>query len=483
MSGFRLALVIPPRGAYGFRDTGMKESLPHIGIAYLASNTGLPDENVRVFDCPAEKISFKGLVSRLREFQPDIVGFTGLTYQVDDAHTAARGIKQAFPGVTTIIGGYHVSAIPEETLNRYPEFDLAVYGEGEHTIKELLEALDGGAEAEQLSAIDGLGFRHRGVARVNQPREFEDRLDLFEFPGYDKMPMERYIGFYSLFMIPRRTVALSTGRGCPYKCIFCFKATGPKYRKRSMDSVMEEVRKDISHFGVRDIVITDESFMTHRARVHEFCNTILEEDLNRKMNWICQSRVDHAEIETIKLMKRAGCRVISFGVETGSPEILKNIHKGITREKVVEAVRMTREAGILTDTNFIIGHPGDTRETIEETIRFSKELDADMVSFAIMVPFPGTEIERMAHQGEGGLRVLTKDYSQFGKQVGGSLELEEIPRRELERYHRKAYTTFYLRPSKILHLLKGVDLRMLLFMGGHYIASLFRPAKRKPGRA
>jgi len=176
-------------------------------------------------------------------------------------------------------------------------------------------------------------------------------------------------------------------------------------------------------------------------------------------------------------MKRAGCRVISYGVESGSPEMLKRIKKGITLERVGNAIRWTREAGILTDTNYIIGHPWDTRETINDTIYFAVKSNAHMASFAILVPFPGTEIARMALKGEGGRKLLSTDYSTYGKQVGGAMELDDIPRQDLERFHRKAYMKFYLRPSRILNFMRVVDLRMMILIACHTLMSKLRKSK------
>lgn len=400
-----------------------------------------------------------------------------MTLQIVDAHAAACSVKSALPEAVTVVGGYYVSAAPLETLQRFHGFDAAVHGEGEQTIRDRLSGLSCGSALSDLAGIKGLGVRIDGEPVPGPEREFIVDLDSLRFPAFELMPMERYAGFYTFFFASRRTAPLSTGRGCPYKCIFCFKATGEKYRTRSITSVMDEMKRDAADFGVSEFVITDESFLTHRNRVVEFCDALQSAGLKQKPTWVCQGRVDQADPDTLRLMKRAGCRVISYGVESGSPEMLKRIKKGITLERVGNAIRWTREAGILTDTNYIIGHPWDTRETINDTIYFAVKSNAHMASFAILVPFPGTEIARMALQGEGGLKLLSTDYSTYGKQVGGAMELDDIPRQDLERFHRKAYMKFYLRPSRILSFMRVVDLRMMVLIACHTLMSKLRKSK------
>ncbi|MEW5945293.1 MAG: radical SAM protein [bacterium] len=453
----------------------MKESLPHIGVAYLAANVNPGRVEVRVYDCPALGMPLRALVSALREFEPDVAGFTAMTSQIAAADAAACAVKTALPDALTVVGGYHSSAVPGETLERYGGFDAAVYGEGEVTVDELLCAVGDGVTAGGLDSVKGVCRRSNGGTRLAPPREFVEDLDSLRFPAYELMPMDRYGGFYTLFALRRKPAVISLGRGCPYGCIFCFKVTGSRHRTRSIGSVMEEAGRDIREFGVRDLVIADESFLLNHGRVMEFCEAMMREGFHRKVGWVCQARVDHAEPDVLKLMRKAGCRVVAYGIESGNQEILRGIRKGITLAQAVDAVRWTKEAGILADTNFIIGHPGDTHETIRETIEFAVKLDAHMASFATLVPFPGTEVARMAAKGEGGLRVLSGDHVRFCKQAGGVMELEGIALAELEKYHRIAYLRFFMRPSKIGHLFRVVDFRSLLLMGLRAMTALFQP--------
>ncbi len=483
MNKSRLALVIPPAVSAVHKDVAMKESLPHIGIAYLAGNLDRSRHDVRVFDCPATGTSLKKLISELRSYDPTVVGFTSFTQQIVDTHYSAEAARAALPGAVILIGGYHAAAVPGETAERFPAFDVVVRGEGEHTLNELMNTVADGGYPDALSEIAGLCYMHGDTPYKTPERPFIEELDSLKFPAYDLMPMELYSGFYSFFTLRRRTVPLSTGRGCPYHCIFCYKATGDRYRVRKIASVMEEVRRDIRDFNVQDIVITDESFLQYKDRIVEFCETILTEGIQKKVKWICQARVNHADPDVLKLMKRAGCRVICYGIESGDREILKRIKKGITFEQAHNAINWAKQAGILTDTNFIIGHPGDTRETIKRTIDFSKILNADLASFAILVPFPGTRVAEMARRGEGGLKLISDDYSQFGKQVGGAMTLDTIERSELERLHRSAYMKFYLRPSRILKLFIVADIRMLFIMALHTLLTklgLSDPRRKPP---
>jgi anaerobic magnesium-protoporphyrin IX monomethyl ester cyclase len=198
--------------------------------------------------------------------------------------------------------------------------------------------------------------------------------------------------------------------------------------------------------------VTDETFTLDRRRAVEFCEALLRRGLQRRMRWFCETRVDAVDQELLSLLRRAGCYSLFYGVESGNQETLDRSLKRVDKEEALTAVRWAREAGIFTHTNFIFGNPFETRETIHETIRFALEVDSDAAGFSIMVPYPGTEIRRMAREGYGGLRLLSDDFTRYGKVVGGALELADIPRKELERLQLFAYARFYLRPRKIGNL-------------------------------
>lgn len=475
----RVMVVIPPTRLHRNRDIGFKELLPHIGVAYVSAAFESAGAQVRVVDSVAERMDLEAVMSRFREFRPDVLGLTASTYQVHEAAGVAQAARRAAPGVRILLGGYHVSALPQRTLEEFPVYDAAMYGEAEATAIEFVDRWKQGAPRDDLP---GTAVRNAdGTVTVNPPRPAPADLDALPFPAFHLMPVDRYRGFYSMRASHERPLTMCTARGCPFHCIFCFKSTGSKYRMRSVDNVMQELERNEARFHPTQIVFTDEIFTFDKERTLDLCERIIRAGLHERIHWICQDRVDLADFDTLKLMKRAGCTTVSYGIESGSQDIISSIRKNFKLEQAREAIRITKQAGIWADTNFIIGHPGETPDTVRQTIDFCISLDPDSTSFAILCPFPGTEVARMAAAGEGGLRLLSEDWTTYGKQVGEALELENLPRPVLERYHRLAYMRFYLRRGKWLNLFRVVNMRAVPIYAWHSAAVLVKSlfARRK----
>ncbi|MFN7951459.1 MAG: radical SAM protein [bacterium] len=451
----RVMLLEPPLKLHGQRDVGFKEVLPHIGIGYVAAVLRNAGHDVRVVDAPAEQLTLEDVCARFEDFRPQFVGFSATTYQIHEVEDTARAFRGIDPTVRIAVGGSHASAVPKETLEAFPVLDYAVFGEGEETAAELLERI---ADGESPDGIEGMAHRKGDEVVVEGPRPRIRNLDALPYPAFDLFPVHRYRGFYTLFSRRFRPLTLCTTRGCPYQCNFCYKSTGDWFYTRSPESVLGEVMRDIEELGATQLVFTDEVFTMKRSHVERILTALVEARIAERAPWICQTRVDRVDPELLTLMKRAGCAVISYGIEAGNQDVLNRIAKGITLEKARLAIDWTRSAGISPDTNFIIGNAYETPATIRQTIDFAVKLDPDTASFAILSPFPGTEVADMAERGEGGLKLLSRDWRHYGKQIGSALELESVPRAELERFHRMAYRRFYLRWRKLWHVLRVVNL-------------------------
>jgi radical SAM superfamily enzyme YgiQ (UPF0313 family) len=215
------------------------------------------------------------------------------------------------------------------------------------------------------------------------------------------------------------------------------------------------------------LFVTDETFTLDRRRTVAFCEGLLKRGLERRVAWSCETRVDAVDQELIALLRRSGCFSLFYGVESGDQGTLDLSKKRIVLDEALAAVRWAREAGIFTHTNFIFGNPFETRETILKTIRFALDVDSDAAGFSIMVPYPGTEVLRMAREGYGGLRLRSEDPKLYGKVIGGALELEDLPRHQLERLQFYAYARFYLRPRKIVNLPRVGHLSAIPVALGH----------------
>jgi radical SAM superfamily enzyme YgiQ (UPF0313 family) len=457
----RLALVAPSILRDGPRGAG-RGSIPHLGLAYVAGNVQRSATDLLAVDCAAERMTEADLLERLRAFRPDVVAFTAYTQSVKMVSRVATRLKADRPEIRVIVGGTHATAVPVETLDAYPSLDAAVVAEGERTFADLLEAYHRGGPDADVTAIPGVCGRREGRVVLAPPRPEIEELDAIGFPAWDLVDLDRYSGVYHVTDRARRAVPLATGRGCAFRCSFCFRGTGTTQRLRSIPNVLEELRHDVNVLGIREFVILNESFLADRNHVLEFCDALLREGLDRRVRWSCQSRVDQVTPEVAVALRRAGCRVVSLGIESGDAGMLDRMHKQTTLEQGIQAVRVAREAGLLTDTNFILGLPGETPESLARTIEHSLKVNADMAGFARLAPFPGTEVLRMARRGLGGLRLLSEDPDDFDKHTGAALELIRVPRAELDRFQRIAYWRFYRRPSRWLSALRMVRPLVLL---------------------
>lgn len=470
-------LINPPCIYHSERDIGFNEFLPHTGLAYIAGYLKYKGIRLGVIDSVAENLSFRDTRNRIPKIEgyPSLVGITASTYQIEEADHMARILKSINKDTAVVVGGFHASAIPLQTLEEFPSFDFAIFGEGEHTMFELHLALK---DNRSLKNIKGLAFRKGGHILMNSPRPPIEDLDSQPMPAFEHFPLDRYRAFYT-FRRRLRALTISTSRGCPYNCYFCFKTMGGVIRTRTPESVLREIERDIGIHKARQLTFTDEIFTAFPERVHSICRDIIQRGYHRQMEWICESRVDHVDYNTLELMGKANCAVISFGVESGNQEILNKCFKGIRLEQATDAVSWARKAGLRTHTSFIIGHPTETLRTIKDTMQFSIRINPDYCSYAILTPLPGTRAARMAQNGEGGLKLLSREWSKYGKQIGAALELKDLPRSVLERLQREAYRRFYLRKGKLRNVLDVVNIKAMPIYLVHSLKTLI---KEKIGR-
>ena len=446
----KIFLCVPPPGENVNWRISHSPAFPHLGVGYIAAGLKRAGFTVRVCDAPAEKVTFSKLEAMIRGFSPDIVGVTSFTSQIYEAGRVAEIAKKVDPRILTVAGGAHVSAAPERTLREFAAFDAAVIGEGEEAVVNI--ARFAGAD----NSIPGIAYRRGGEIIVTGSRQPVEDLDTIAFPAHELFSLESYRSLNSLFG-RKRTLPVLSSRGCSYKCRFCFSLLGKNVRFRSVGNVADEIERDISLFGANVIFFQDETFTIDRKRAIRLCEEFLKRELNKKVEWVCETRVDAVDGELLALMRKAGCTLINYGIESGSQDILDAIRKDITLEQAEAAVARTKENKIRVYTNFLIGHPFETRRSIGRTIRFALKLKADFASFSILTPFPGTEISDMAAEGTGGLRLLSLDWREYGTQFGRALELDTISRQELEDFQKSAYFSFYSR--HLFNVCKIIDFR------------------------
>lgn len=388
----KIALIAPP---YPLEEAPS----PPLGICYVAAACEKAGAEVRIFDYIVRKYSPEKLEKDIRDFEPDVLGTTAVTMNYRKAAEILWTAKQIKPSMITLFGGPHVSFDTENTLTDYPETDIVVIGEAEQTLSELIPVLP---ERDQWKNIRGIAFRENDAVIRTEARPLMDNLDDLPLPSRHLLPMSRYqaLGF---------PVSIITSRGCPNKCIFCLgrKMVGYKVRHRSTRNVVDEVENILS-YGIDIINIADDLFTASKARVREFCNEVKTRGL--RFQWSAFARVNTVDLATLNLMKEAGCRAVSFGIESGNTDMLVRVRKGITLDQAREAAKTCKQAGIIAHASFIAGLPGESLESLQDSDRFSKELDI-LYAYHFLAPFPGTTVRE--HAGDYDIEILSDNWDLY----------------------------------------------------------------------
>jgi anaerobic magnesium-protoporphyrin IX monomethyl ester cyclase len=401
---------------------------PHLGLAYIAAYLKNRGIEVQVIDAKLEGLGMEHVERKLVHARPDVVGITAMTHEIPQAGEVAAVAKKHIADVLTVIGGVHATALPQRTISEFPSFDVAVFGEGEITLHELIQSVSGG---KSYDGIKGIAYRTPDGVRQNEPRALIANLDELPHPAWELFP-------------PAEDYPIMTSRGCPFHCNFCMRVMGNKLRRRSARNVFAELKNIIDTYHTRNIHFLDETLTIDRERLNELLDMMLAEGLHTEIIWDAQSRSDVAEYPLFKKMRDAGCTWLGFGVESGNEKILKASGKAITLDQAEKAVKIAKKAGIKTDGYFILGHPYETKQTAMDTINFATKLNPTRITIGIMTPYPGTEIFEMATKGEGGYKLISSDWSDYNKNIGNSLEMTTLSRKDLERLQMLGYTRFYL---------------------------------------
>lgn len=377
-----------------------------VTLPYVASALRAEGHEVEVLDLLLARTTPDKIERRMARLRPQVVGITSVTLNHHIAEDIARTVRAVDPEVPIVMGGPHVSfEIDGSFRSLAGALDYVAIGEGEHTMVELLRALEGRMD---LRDVRGLAARdpHSGKAVRNAPRPLEDDLDTLPDPARDLMPLSRYLAFDS-------HASVVTSRGCPYECIFCSAPawTGRRVRYRNPSLCVDEIER-LAALGFTEITIEDDLFTLYRKHFLAVCGELIERKTG--IRWNAFSRVDTITPEIVATMAEAGCQAICFGVESGNQEVLDLVKKSSNLAKVKEAMRMTQAVGISALASFIIGLPGETAETLRKTVEFANSLRDEFGSlygFHILAPFPGTEVRSRA--ADYGLEILTSDWRSY----------------------------------------------------------------------
>ncbi len=377
----RVLLINPPNP---LKNNRIWEHVP-LGLLYLAAVLNNEGITCKILDLNEDISMFKLIPFVIRMFKPDIVGVTctSMTYLL--ALAIATIIKGSSSKTTIIMGGPHVSFLCGDILSQHNVIDFVVMGEGEYTFIELIKNLT--IKNSSFSAIKGIAYRQSNRVFINNNRAPIDNLDLLPFPDPFKFLYYPPSNFFTSFRI-------LTKRGCPYKCIYCSSSSfwGDKMRFRTSQNVLSEIEYYIDNYDAKEIIFNDDVFTVPLKWIQNFCELLIKRDI--RVLWGCDTRIDCVDHELLKNMFKSGCRTILYGIESINPRVLKNIGKNLPPlNKIEETIKMTKDVGIEPVLSFIIGLPGETKDSIKETVEWVKSLNLlKSTEFLFLNPFPGTPL-------------------------------------------------------------------------------------------
>jgi anaerobic magnesium-protoporphyrin IX monomethyl ester cyclase len=435
----KVCLISPPYNSAVQSVVGV--SSPPLGLAYIASVLRQSHE-VKIIDSNVLNYTISDLERELRSFNPDVVGITSVTPSIYEAYKVAETAKKVREDCIVVLGGPHATFMSRQTMEECKYIDIIVKGEGEETTRELIDYIE---KEAPLNEVKGITFREKNETIDTEPRPFIKNIDDIPFPSRDLLPMHLY-KFNGV-----KYTSMLTSRGCPFKCSFCSSSRlfGGYWRGRSPENVLEEMKIVYEEYGIRNIEFIDDTFTLNQERAEKICDEIIKQGWD--ISWGASSRVDTLSKKLAEKMKKAGCWIIYLGIESGSQKILDAIGKRITLEQVKKAVKILKDAGIQVLGSFIIGFLQDTKETINETIKFAKSLNLDYAQFSILTPYPGTPIFDYAKK-HGML--LTENWSKYTA-TEPIVKIEGASENEIKALFQKAYITFYLRPRILIEWLKN----------------------------
>lgn len=442
----RVLLVNPPTGAF------IRDDRCQVPVANLSSGLRMPldlacmaaaflnfGHEARVGDYQAYREGEEKFWREFESFAPNLLIVNCTTPTLARDLVFCEQVKKARPQTSIIVKGAHFAVKAKEVLAANPSIDAGIKQEAEFVAADL-------AAEWPKEKILGLVYCVNDKIMENADRPFEKNLDLIPAPARELLDNDLYVRPDT----GERMTSILVGRGCANNCAFCLVKTvsGGADCRRSVQSTVKEMRECVEKYKIKNFYLRADNFTTDRSWVTAFCEEIIRQGL--PVAWFANSRVDTIDVGLAKLMKRAGCVMLGLGIESGSQEILDRANKKITLTQSRAAVAACRAAGILTYLFFVLGLPGETRETLKQTLRFALELDGDFAEFHEAYPFPGTLIYDSAQADSFAADEL------FGQGVFNAPALSAVAKRELDAFRRHAVRRFYLRPRQIIRMMKRI---------------------------
>jgi len=386
----------------------------NIGLSYVAASLIEEGHDVEVLDIEGYRYSKKEVLDIIRDYDCDIIGLGTLITAYKYLKWLVPEIRRIKPDIPLILGNSIGSTIPEIILNEMP-IDVVVIGEGEITIKELVKAIE---SKKDLSTINGIAFKKNGKVIITPERELIKDIDSIPLPRWDLFPLKIYMGnfghsFRRQFLKPP-IFFLNTARGCPYHCTYCYHPfKNKKIRLNSAEWIVDVLKHLKQEYKINSFLLADDLSITNKKRMIKLCDLLIEEKLN--LDWSATGRVNLVTEELLVKMKSAGCKVIGFGIESGSQKILDNIKKQVKVNQAAKAILLCKKVGIYPSCSFMIGNVGETRETVFESVEFIKKYIDKLTSFFITTPYPETELFDYAEE-HGLITDKVKLFERYGEQ-------------------------------------------------------------------
>ncbi len=459
----KITLVLPPYTHKVFSEnlSTVDEEFcvaPPIILAYVAAILERHGHKVQLLDARALGLSKEQAFKQINDFHPDILGFRAESYHFHDALEWVGYLKEKL-SIPVLAGGINLSLYPLETFS-HREIDYGIIGDALEPLPKLIKALEYDGS---VTDIAGIIYRKSGEVVINKPQDKFADFDSFPFPARHLLSNESYYSFIS--QLKNFTIIVTT-RGCPFSCSFCAIHPNTHYCVRSAKNVVEEVELCYRNFGVREIDFFDATFFLPRQRTFEIFDEMKKRHLN--IEWSCRTRVDIVDENMLRQAASVGCRQINYGIESINAKVLKSIKKNITQEQIKQAIKWSKKYGIRTMGFFMVGNPGDTKESVRSTIEFSKDIGLDFIQVCRAIAKPGTEFDELM------IRESKRDYWRehvLGEKIEGRLPTpwSNLSEAEKEMLTKEFYAKFYFRLkiiwSKIIQLRSFEEFKRYLSVG------------------
>jgi len=452
--------------------------IPPVGLMYIASYLEREGHPVEILDAYFHKYDLETTVQEVLEKRPDILGISCLTSNGANVYYLIKLLKEKKPALIIILGNVHASYFSSFYLNHVGA-DYVVHGEGEETMLALVRSI--AANKKDFSKIPNLSWKKR-MSVIDNKRAVaaQKKIDDYPWPARHLIPFKEYVeGVYAETKV-RDTDMVFSSRGCVNRCTFCCIGFQHKYRMRNPVDVVDEIEFLIKEYGIKSFTFGDSLFMANSEHVTAICHELIDRKIN--IPWFCEGHAKYADEGLLKLMKRAGCSDVAYGIETGTPRILKEIRKNTTLEEITWAIKTTRKAGIRVSGLFMIGFPGESEEEMMQTIRFALSLPLDRAQFAITVPYPGSPLyDQLIDTGKLTVRdetdpLFVEDWYRYSAYISYTKEdpiwvPTGIKPKRLKHLQKYALRKFYIRPIQLFN-----EIRKVRFSNIRHIISFIKGA-------